>query len=150
MHAECSRRQPTCTEEGRSGLPASRLQLQRSSSGSMYPQPPSAALYMHDSARMTQPAHEEYDLDPTARRCIAPSDADTGNKKCPPVRASARALGETCGFREFPFFSTSSRFMATRSPSGVCLPCCNRHDIDICGLVWKFLFWIAGASHRHE
>lgn len=31
MHAECSRRRPTCTGNDRSGLPASRLQLQRSS-----------------------------------------------------------------------------------------------------------------------
>ena len=31
MHAECSRRRPTCTGDDRSGLPASRLQLQRSS-----------------------------------------------------------------------------------------------------------------------
>lgn len=31
MHAECNRRQPTCTGDDRSGLPASLLQLQRSS-----------------------------------------------------------------------------------------------------------------------
>jgi len=40
-------------------------------SGSMHSH--AQALCMHDSARMTQPAHEEYDLDPAARRCIAPS-----------------------------------------------------------------------------
>jgi len=39
------------------------------------------------------PAHEEYDLDPTARRCIAPSDADAGDKKCPSAPSLRASLG---------------------------------------------------------
>lgn len=54
MHAECSRRWPTCAGNDRGGLPASRLQLQRSSRVRCTRTP--STLCMHDSARMTQPA----------------------------------------------------------------------------------------------
>lgn len=85
MHAECSRRRPTCTGNDRSGLPASRLQLQRSSRVRCTRTP--STLCMHDSARMTQPARRTRSTTLT-RLHVGASHlrADTENK----IRMSSR------------------------------------------------------------
>lgn len=85
MHAECNRRRPTCTGNDRSGLPTSRLQLQRSSRVRCTRTP--STLCMHDSARMTQPARRTRSTTLT-RLHVGASHlrADTENK----IRMSSR------------------------------------------------------------
>lgn len=114
MHAECSRRRPTCTEDDRSGLPASRLQLQRSSLGSMYSH--AQVLCMHDSARMTQPARRTRSTTLTRLHVGASYlHADTANKICRPSVFGLK-------FASFAnFLPLSTNIVISQA---VCFPCC--------------------------